>query len=128
MGEIDIDDIPGLETEVWNALVAGDTEADARLLSDDFLGVYSSGFAGRSDHVGQLSAGPTVSDYALSDARLIEVSGSAALLSYRADYLRAPNDDADWETMYVTSLWCRRDDRWVNTFSQDTAASGQRPV
>jgi hypothetical protein len=22
--------------------------------------------------------------------------------------------------MYVSSLWCRRDDRWVNVFSQDT--------
>ena len=27
--------------------------------------------------------------------------------------------------MYVSSLWCRRDDRWVNVFSQDTPAESR---
>ena len=28
------------------------------------------------------------------------------------------------ESMYVSSLWCRRDTRCINVFSQDTPASG----
>lgn len=35
-----------LETEVWEAMVAGDAETDRRLLSDDFLVVYPRGFEG----------------------------------------------------------------------------------
>lgn len=123
MNEIDIATVIELETEVWAALVRGDGEADARLLSDDFLGVYPSGFANRSDHVGQLADGATIAGFALSEERLIELSGSAVLLAYRADFRRPGVAGSQPETMYVSSLWCRRDDRWVNVFSQDTPAA-----
>jgi hypothetical protein len=49
---MDLQALVELETMVWDALQRGDADADSRLLSDDFLGVYSSGFAGRSDHAG----------------------------------------------------------------------------
>jgi len=109
-----------LEQAVWQALIDGDANADARLLSDDFLGVYPSGFASLDDHVSMLDDGPIVASYDLSDARLTMVSETAALLSYQADFVR-PGDPSTivW---YISSLWCNRDDRWVNTFSQDTAA------
>lgn len=32
-----------LERQVWEALKSGNREADARLLSDEFVGVYASG-------------------------------------------------------------------------------------
>jgi hypothetical protein len=119
--DLAIEDFLRLETEVWRALVSGDAAADARLLSDDFLGVYPTGFADRSDHIGQLSGGPTVAEFTLSDERLLVLSDSAVLLAYRADYRRAPRaEGTELETMYVSSLWWRRDGRWVNVFSQDT--------
>jgi len=124
--EIDIAGIAALEAEVWDALVSGDAAADERMLSDDFVGVYSTGFAGRSDHVEQLADGPTVAEYRVSDERLVVISPGAALYAYRADYRRP--GAAEWETMFVSSLWCRRDGGWVNTFSQDTAASPYRTV
>ena len=114
----DLDTLLALEHAVWRALCEGDADADARLLSRDFLGVYPSGYAGRSDHVGQLAAGPTVADYELADARLVAISDDVALLVYRASYRRPSRRDR--EEMYVSSLWCRRGDAWVNTFSQDT--------
>ena len=110
-----------LETRVWQALVDGDAEADQQYLSDDFLGVYPSGFAAREDHAGQLDDGPTVASYGLSQARFRRISDHAVMLSYRADFER-PGDSTTiiW---YVSSLWSRRDGGWVNTFSQDTPAS-----
>ena len=54
------------------------------------------------------------------------VADDAALLVYRATYVRV--GAADPETMYVSSLWCVRDGRWQNTFSQDTPATGERLV
>ena len=53
-GDMDLNAFIELETEVWDALRRGDAEADARLLAEDFLGVYPSGFAGRSDHAGRV--------------------------------------------------------------------------
>ncbi|MGY9083794.1 MAG: nuclear transport factor 2 family protein [Acidimicrobiales bacterium] len=117
---LDVGFFVDLETRVWQALVDGDARADAACLSPDFLGVYPSGFAGREDHAALLDDGPTVTSYVLSESRLNRVTGDAAMLSYRADFVR-PSDSAAivW---YVSSLWCRRGSEWVNTFSQDTPA------
>lgn len=110
-----------LERQVWEALVDGDASADRTLLSDDFVGVYPSGFADRNDHVSQFVSAPTVSTYHLEQARLIAVSSHAAMLCYLAVFQR-PSDDVV-HRMFVSSLWCERAGTWVNTFSQDTPAA-----
>jgi hypothetical protein len=121
----DIDELVRLETEVWRALAAGDADADERLLSEDFLGVYPTGFSDRAEHAGQLVRGPTIEDFELSDARTLAVSDEAVMLAYRARYRRSsPSSTSSRgsasETMYVSSLWCLRDGAWLNVFSQDT--------
>ncbi|RLK10916.1 uncharacterized protein DUF4440 [Ruegeria conchae] len=113
-----LDQILSLEKQVWTALVEGNAEADRALLSSDFLGVYPSGFANRDDHVGQFADAPTMAQYELSDTRLRVLSADIVLLSYRADYRRP--DREEWEAMLISSLWERRHDVWVNSFSQDT--------
>ena len=115
---VDIDTLLAFEHAVWRALLEGDLDADEQLLSDGFLGVYPTGYAGRSEHVGQLANGPTVVEYELDGARLVAISDDAALLVYRASYRRPGRTDR--EEMYVSSLWCRQERGWVNTFSQDT--------
>lgn len=121
----DLDELLELEHAVWRALVDGAPEADERLLAEDFLGVYPTGYAGRADHVAQLSGGPTVAAYELRDARLVPVGEDAALLVYRASYRRA--GAGELEEMYVSSLWCRRSGVWLNTFSQDTPVGDPVP-
>jgi hypothetical protein len=112
-----------LETQVWEALVRGDAVADEALLASDFVGLYPTGFANRSQHAGQLRDGPTMGSYSITDARVVDVSDSAALLCYRADYRPVRHGvSGDQETMYVSSLWCEIDGRWQNVFSQDTPA------
>jgi len=118
-----LEDFIRLETQVWRALADGDADADGRMLSDDFLGVYPTGFADRKSHVDQLIDGPTVASFALHDARMLAVSDSAVILSYRSEFERPSSivvSEAQW--MYVSSLWCRRDGVWLNVFSQDTPA------
>lgn len=117
---MDVDGFVALESAVWDALRRGDAEADRALLSDDFLGVYPSGFADRDEHAGDLGGGPTVHEYTIHDARLLVLTDDHALLSYRAVSRRRP--DAEPETQYISSLWSRRGDRWLNVFSQDTPA------
>ena len=121
VNDMDLEALVALETGVWDALRRGDAEEDARLLADDFLGVYPSGFANRSDHVGQVSNGPTVADFELTEARLMVLSANDAVISYRANFRRLTNGaQGEEESMYVSSIWSRRSDRWVNVFSQDS--------
>ena len=109
-----------LETKVWEALVAGDKKADESLLTDDFLGVYSSGMAGKADHAAQLAEGPTVAEYSLSDAKILILAKDVVLLSYLARWKRIREDVQ--EAMYVTSIWKKTGAGWLNIFSQDTKA------
>ncbi|MBO9397401.1 nuclear transport factor 2 family protein [Shimia sp. R9_2] len=120
--DIQKDALLALETRVWTALVQGDAAADGALLTADFLGVYSDGFGDKADHTGQLAHGATVVDFRLSDVKLRQICEDAALLIYRADYLRVGG--ADWEAMLISSLWERRDGEWRNSFSQDTPLTG----
>ena len=123
MDQLLLEDFIRLETEVWRALADGDADADGRMLSGDFLGVYPTGFADRKSHVDQLLDGPTVASFALDDARILIVSESAVILSYRAEFERPASPVAsEVQSMYVSSLWCRRDGAWLNVFSQDTPA------
>jgi hypothetical protein len=118
-----VDELLAVEQEVWAALAAGDADADARLLADEFLGVYGSGFAGKADHYGQLADGPTVAGYELSEAQVLKLSTDVALLAYRARWVGAgARGTGEATTMYVTSVWKRTDEGWRNVFSQDTPA------
>jgi hypothetical protein len=119
--EPDTEHFVNLETAVWEALANGDGAADGRLLSDDFLGVYTVGFADRATHVAQLADGPTVSDYSLSDTRLMVLSDDMVLLAYRAEFRRPGEPEP--ESVLISSIWQERDSGWVNIFSQDTPAA-----
>ena len=121
MSDARLEELLDLESQVWRALVAGDRDADERLLSADFIGVYPTGFANRAEHVAQLDGGATMAEFALSAARTMELSESLVLLAYRADFRRSGSTRR--ETMYISSLWADRGGRWVNVFSQDTPIS-----
>jgi len=108
------------ETGVWDALVTGDQKADADALDSCFLGVYPDDFAGKEDHVGQLTHGPAIESYELSDHRVLELGDEHAVLSYRASFTRRSQSKP--ESMYVSSIWRRQGEGWINIFSQDTSA------
>jgi hypothetical protein len=114
-----------LETQVWDALARGDADADRALLASDFVGVYPTGFADRSDHANELADGPTMASFSITGSRLIRLSAAAVMLCYRADYrpLRHGVAGVDDETMYISSLWTESEGRWTNIFSQDTPAA-----
>ena len=126
MTKTNLESILNLEHQVWRALVDGDATADERLLADEFLGVYPSGFAVKTDHSGQLDNGPTIASYEIVDAQMMELATSeeqqVVLLSYLANYARNNRNNAGKpESMYVTSIWRQSaDGGWQNIFSQDT--------
>ena len=100
---------------MWDALASGDAETDALLLADEFLGVYSSGFAEKVEHTNQLLAGPIMEWYKLSDARIKILADGVVLLAYRAHYARSKNNGENkQEVMYISSIWSFHSGVWKN--------------
>lgn len=112
------DEILELEKKVWNALLSGNFEADKKLLSNDFLGVYPDGFAAKSDHTNQLKQGPSILNYSIIESKVITLSNDTALISYKASWQKLNIEKP--EIIYVTSIWKIIDGEWQNIFSQDT--------
>lgn len=124
----DLDSFIKVESRVWDALVAGDSNADGELLADHFLGVYGSGFLDKARHIGQLGAGPVIETYKLSEARLLALTEGVVLLSYLAEWSSKRTKDASIPNrQYVSSIWQLHGDKWLNVFSQDTKAEGIAP-
>ena len=112
-----------LESQVWNAFVAGDAEADARVLADNFIGVYSTGFTGKQAHCAPLRNGPLARRYEIREPQILVLSESLVMLLYLAVWERASgSSDSVPEKMYISSLWQNADGHWKNVFSQDTKA------
>ncbi|WP_397536004.1 DUF4440 domain-containing protein [Roseateles sp.] len=120
----DLSAILDLERQVWEAAVRGDPSADESLIHESFLGVYSTGFAGRQQHVSQLNDGPVVSTYEIQEARLVVLKADVVMLAYLARFrTRSAPVDAPPRRMYVSSLWQCYPEGWLNVFSQDTGAA-----
>jgi hypothetical protein len=97
--------------------------ADHALLSEDFLGVYPDGFAGRAAHSGQLAGradGCVLPDRGGASAPL----GPTTSFMPIARAIVRPGAETP-EDMLVTSIWERREGGWVNIFSQDTPLTGE---
>jgi hypothetical protein len=125
MNDLTIDTFEHLETAMWTSLVEGDGPAADQLLSSDYLGVYTTGFADRADYIAALANGPITASFEISESRIFAVSDTAVMYSYRADF--KSRQDGPTEVMYISSLWCKRGDRWVNVFSQDTPGETSPP-
>ena len=107
--------------QVWEALKKGDVNADANLLSDDFLGVYEDGISSKEDHLEQLRNGPIISCYEIGSSQLVQLGPEIVSLTYSATTTFLKTEAQDTQILlYITSIWARRLNKWVNIFSQDT--------
>jgi hypothetical protein len=112
------------EKAVWDAIKSKNKSADSGLLADDFVGLYDTGFAAKSDHVSQMDDKYAIERYDLQDTKVLRLSSTMALLLYKATC----KGTGAWEQYcsrpdYVSSLWVEREGHWVNLFSQDTQSS-----
>ncbi len=123
MASYTIEQLLEREAEGWTALATGDAEADARLLEDDFLGVYESGFSGKEEHVGQLKDGPTVANFDLSQGRFQVLAEDVVLVSYLAEWTPSSSTgEGELVREFITVIWRRTGGVWRSIFSQDTTA------
>jgi hypothetical protein len=73
------------EKEDWEVLKHKDKAAAARLLADDFVGMYDFGFFNKSEWINQLDEQYTVDDYTIESAKVLHPSANTALLLNTSD-------------------------------------------
>jgi len=110
-----------LEAKSWVAWQAHDGPFFERFLSDDHVEVHGYGIVGKAAVVqGVGGAGCTVKGYKLGALKLQPVSADVVLVTYKAEQDSTCGPVAVPSPVWATSLYARRDGRWVNVLYQHT--------
>jgi hypothetical protein len=110
-----------LERQGWDAVKTKDYKTYVRFLAEDFVDVLPDGIQTKSEEekaIDQL----TVYDYKWEHLRVVHFSPDVTLLVYKATqkatFCGQPLPTPTW----VSSLWMRRNESWLNVFAQETKA------
>ena len=115
--------IRDLEAKSWVAWKDHDAAFFEHFLSADHVEVHGYGVAGKKAVVDGVRAGCVVQSYALGPMTLKAVAADSVLVTYRAEQDTACSQAKVPSPVWATSLYVRRDRRWVNVLYQHTPAS-----
>jgi hypothetical protein len=110
-----------LERQAWDAVKAKDDRTYVRLLAQDFVDVEPGGIITESEEekgIDQL----TVYDYKWESLRVLHFTPDVTLLIYKATQKATYGGQPVPSPTWVSSLWIKRNGRWLNAFVQETKA------
>jgi hypothetical protein len=114
--------IISMEKSAWEAVKNRDTKAFSELFAADGLMADSSGFATRSAFF-QTLPDLTISQYTLTDFKVMMIDKDSALVTYKADVKGSFKGQAfPPNPAYVSSIWTKRGGKWVAVYHQETVA------
>ena len=115
-----------LEKQSWEAWKKRDGKFFQAFLSDDHIEMGSSGSANKAAVVAFV-ASPIcqVRSYAVDNFKVTMFDSNTALVTYHAEQDTACNGKAVPSPVWVSSLYLRRGDRWLNALYQQTPESGK---
>ncbi|HKG95025.1 MAG TPA: nuclear transport factor 2 family protein [Gemmatimonadaceae bacterium] len=115
------DTLVALETQSWEAWQKRDSAFFQRFLSDDHVEVGFGGVTGKATVVaGVGSPACVVSSYTVDGFALSRFDANTALLTYHAVQRTTCGGTAVPSPVWVSSLYVRRDGRWLNAVYQQT--------
>ena len=110
-----------LERQAWEAAKAKDYGKYVRLLAEDFLDVEPVGVITKSEEENGIVR-LTVEDYKWEGLRVVHLTPDVTLLVYKAtqkaNFSGQPVPTPTW----VSSLWVKRNGKWLNALVQETKA------
>ena len=113
--------IRGLEAHSWEAWKGHDATFFERFLSDDHVEIHAHGIVGKAAVVaGVRSPACNVRSYSLGALSVLPVSVDTVLVTYRAEQDTSCGEAKVPSPVWATSLYARRDGRWVNVMYQHT--------
>ncbi len=115
---MELDRLLELERAFWTA---GGEFYEEHLASDCLMVFPGMGVLDRAAAIAGLGQGPRWSSVQVTDPRLVELAGDAAVLTYTAEAQR-PGADAQYRARIV-SAYTRRDGGWKLAFHQHAPPS-----
>lgn len=109
------------EKMVVDAVSKNDSETFKKLVSMDAWVVNEHGVAKVSD-VLQFIFDPNVktTSYSVDEPKVIMLDSDTALITYKSAWAGTNNGKAESETTYDSTIWSKRDGKWVAIFHQAT--------
>lgn len=107
------------EKEIWERGSRNDFQGWAKLVSDDALAVYNTGYASKAE-VLEAIQGMDAGRYSMENVRIIPVCDSAGLVVYKVTQTWKERGKTLERQYYVSSLWEKRDGKWMSHFWQET--------
>jgi hypothetical protein len=110
-----------LEAQSWVAWKAQDASFFERFLSDDHVEIHGYGITGKAAVVEAVRGRAcVVQSYTLGPLSLTAVSADTVLVTYRAEQDTSCGNAKVPSPVWASSLYARRDGRWVNVLYQHT--------
>jgi hypothetical protein len=114
--------ILSMERRAWEAVKARDAKAFTDLFAADGLMADSMGFSTRAGFL-QVLPDLTIDQYMLNDVKVMMIDKNAALITYKADVKGSFKGKAfPANPAFVSSIWARRDGKWMTVYHQETIA------
>jgi hypothetical protein len=107
-----------------DALKAGDVPAFGSSVGEEAVFLDDHGPATKAQVMKNVE-GFRLIDYSISDPQVVRVSDAAGMLIYKLTEHGTSHGHEFTATVYISTLYVKRDGKWVSLFSQETAA---RPV
>ena len=110
-----------LEKQSWEAWKNRNAPFFKEFLSDDHVEVGFYGLANKNQVLATVaSSACTVRNYSVDQFNVTLLDANTALLTYHAAQETTCNDKAVPSPVWVSSLYIKRGDRWLNVFYQQT--------
>ena len=117
------DTLINLERASWKAWQERDSAFFRRFLSDDHVEVGVGGPAGKDDIVGFVGSPVcVVSNYTIDRFKLTQFTATTAVLTYHAEQNTVCNGVNVPSPVWASSLYVKRNGRWLNAVYQQTQA------
>ena len=114
-----VNEVIGYEKKSWIAGKNKERAVYAGMLAEDFRRITEDGLTNRNDELRDLNT-VDLQEYSLSDMRGTEVSADVVLLTYKF-YVQLSADGQPFAgTFFASSLWAKRQGKWVSVFTQET--------
>ena len=109
-----------LEKQGWEAIKRKDWNALGSLMTEDFVEITELGIRGKSEALAGLKANLILTEYAMQQVKLLELSKDAVLLTYHLSQKGSYNGHALSAKMYCSAAYVRRGGKWLNASFQET--------
>jgi uncharacterized protein (TIGR02246 family) len=114
--------ITAMERRAWEAVKARDAKAFSDLFAADGTMADAGGINSRDTFLQTLSD-LIISEYSLSDIKVMMIDKDSALITYKADVKGSFKGQAfPPNPNYVSSIWTKRGGKWMAVYHQETMA------